>query len=136
MLSGSPEIVVIESTHFSAFVFVPLPEKLLLSKFKSPSVEQLLILIRSFLGNYALLPDFLEDLPFFLGQLLEFNVIEPLIVQEFADDDVEVGGVVVVEEGLGGGRLVDEGEEVVGQLRLGREVEHGEILVALAHLSN
>ena len=133
MLSGSPEIVVIESTHFSALVFVPLPEKLLLSKFESPSVEQLLILIRSFLGDYALLPDFLEDLAFLLGQLLEFNVIEPLIVQEFADDDVEVGGVVVVEEGLGGGRLVDEGEEVVGQLRLGREVEHGEILVALAH---
>ena len=44
--------------------------------------------------------------------------------------------MVVVGDGLGGGCLVDEGEEIVGQLWLGREVKHGEILVALAHLSN
>ena len=135
MLSSRPEIVVIESTHFSAFVLVPLPKKLLLSKFKSPAVEQFLILVRSFFGNDALLPDFLKGLSFLLRKLLEFNIIEALVIEEFADDDIKVG-MVVVGDGLGGGCLVDEGEEIVGQLWLGREVKHGEILVALAHLSN
>lgn len=132
MLSSRSEIVMIETTHFSAFILASLPEKLLLSKFESPAVEQFLILVRSLLGDYALLSDLLKGLPLLFGQLLQFNVIEPLVIEELADNNVEVG-VVVVGEGLGGGRLVDELKEVVWQLRLGCEVEHGEIFVALAH---
>lgn len=45
------KIVVVEAAHLSALVFVLFSEKLPFCIFKGPSVEQFLILVRSFFGH-------------------------------------------------------------------------------------
>ena len=88
VLGGGAEIVMVESTHFSAFVFVPLAEKFLLGEFEGSPVEEFLIFIWSFLCHHSFLADLLEDLSLFLLELLEFDVIEALVVEKLAEDDV------------------------------------------------
>lgn len=84
------EVVMIESRHFSAFVSSPLAEVLILSELESPSIKQFAIFIGSFLivvGTLCYLSDCVSLL---LGQLLYLDIIEFVIVQKLAQNDVEV----------------------------------------------
>jgi hypothetical protein len=127
-LGGFLEEMMVKTTHFSTFVLT-LSKELLFGEFESPPIEQLLVFVRS-LTDLSLCLDLLEGQPFLFWELLEFNVIEFIVVQEFAEDDVEVGSML---KSLRDAAIwFKEGKKVVGQL--GRlEIEQLEVLVTLTH---
>ena len=127
-MGGFLEEMMVKTTHFSTLVLT-LSKELLFGKFESPPVEQLLVFVRS-LTDLSLCLDLLEGQPFLFWELLEFNVIEFIVVQEFAEDDVEVGSML---KSLRDAAIwFKEGNKVVGQL--GRlEIEQLKVLVTLTH---
>lgn len=80
----------IESAHFSAFVLSLLPKILFFSKFERSSVKEFLVLIWTLLYCLCFLLDLLENVPLLLRKLLELDVVQLVVVQKFAENNVEV----------------------------------------------
>lgn len=80
----------IESAHFSAFVLSLLPKILFLSEFERSSVKEFLVLIWALLYCLRFLLDLLENVPLLLRKLLELDVVQLVVVQKLAEDNVEV----------------------------------------------
>lgn len=127
-LSDVAKEMVVEAAHFATFILA-FPKELFFCIFESPAVEQLLVLIRS-LPHLGLDLHLLERQTILFRQLLKLDVIELVIIEELAEDDVEVG---LLLQGLGSSVLgLKEGKEVIGELG-SLEVEQLKVLVALTH---
>ena len=94
-LGSSAEVIMVESTHFSTFIFASFPKKLFLSKFESPPIKKFLILIRSLLDFSTSCVHLFKDLPLFLRQLLQLDIVQLIIIEKFAENYIEVWSILM-----------------------------------------
>ena len=83
------EVVVVERAHFPAPVLA-LAEELLLGVLEGALEEKLLVLIGALLGPAAANLDALEDHAFLLVELLQLDVVQLVVVEVLAQQDVQV----------------------------------------------
>lgn len=84
------EMMMVKRAHLSTFILA-LAEILLLRVLEGPLEEQLLILIRSLPRLMVAFLDALEDKHILLIQLLQLDIVQLVVVEELAQQDVEVG---------------------------------------------
>ena len=84
------EVEMIETAHFSAFILPFFAKELFFSIFECSPIKKFLILIWSFLGGMGFSLYLLNHFSLFLRKLLKFNIVEFIIVEKFAEDDIKV----------------------------------------------
>lgn len=84
------EMMMIKRAHFSTFILA-LPEILLLSVLEGTLEEEFLILIRSLPSLMVAFLDTFKHQSILLIQLLQLDIVQLVIVEELAEQDVEVG---------------------------------------------
>ena len=89
-LSGRPEIEVVEAAHFAAFVLAALAEELPLRELEGPAIEQLLVFVRPLAAHFYLLLHVGHRQPLLLRKLLQLNIVEFIVVEQFAKDYVQI----------------------------------------------
>lgn len=99
------EMMMIKRAHLSTFILA-LPEILLLGVLEGPLEEELLILIGPLSSLLVAFLDTLKHQSILLIQLLQLDIVEFVVVEELAEQDVEVGL---------GFRTCEEREHLIGE---------------------
>lgn len=99
------EMMMIKRAHLSTFILA-LPEILLLGVLEGPLEEELLILIRPLPSLLVAFLDTLKHQPILLIQLLQLDIVQLIVVEELAEQDVKVGL---------GFRACEEREHLIGE---------------------
>lgn len=89
-LGGRSEVKMIETAHLSALVFTD-AKVLFLSEFESPAVEEFLVLVSPFPSTRCFFLNLFKGFPFLLRELLKLYIIEFIIIEKLAEDDVKIG---------------------------------------------